>query len=141
MIIFGVWLVILSSSFYWLVAHYRKLSKLGGGNLIQILDKILSVEERNKLTLEKVQQEINKVREESEFNIQKIGLVRFNPFSETGGDHSFSLALLDGRDNGFVITSLHTRERTRVYIKEIKKTKGLNELSNEEKKAISEALK
>lgn len=74
-------------------------------------------------------------------NVQKIGLVRFNPFNETGGDHSFSLALLDGNGNGFVMTGLHTRERTRLYIKPIRNLKSEYELSQEEQKAIKEALR
>lgn len=72
-------------------------------------------------------------------HVQKVGLVRFNPFRELGGDHSFSLAMLDGQDSGIVITGLHTRDRTRVYIKEIKKGKAALELSNEERKAFNEA--
>jgi len=57
------------------------------------------------------------------------------------GDHSFSLALLDGKDTGVVITGLHTRERTRVYMKAIKAGKGEHELSEDEKKALAKALK
>lgn len=72
----------------------------------------------------------------------KIGLVRFNPFSETGGNQSFCLALLDGEDSGLVISSLHTRQTTRIYAKPVKKGKGDGyELSAEEKQAIKNAKK
>jgi hypothetical protein len=67
--------------------------------------------------------------------------VRFNPFKELGGDHSFSLAILDSHDSGIVITSLHTRDRTRVYMKDIKKGKSESELSAEEKSALTSAEK
>lgn len=70
-------------------------------------------------------------------SIHKIGLVRFNPFGDIGGDQSFSVALLDGKDCGFVISSLHTKEGTRVYAKPIKE--GVSEkytLTEEEKQAI-----
>jgi hypothetical protein len=63
-------------------------------------------------------------------------MIRFNPFSELGGDHSFCLALLDDRDTGVVLTGLHTRERTRFYMKDITNGKSSLELSNEEKKAL-----
>src|SRR5688572_63669 len=53
-------------------------------------------------------------------NLQKISLKRFNPYQDTGGDQSFAVALLDGKDNGLVITSLHARTGTRVFAKEIK---------------------
>jgi len=75
-------------------------------------------------------------------HFQKIGFVRYNPFSDTGGDQSFCLCLLDQNNDGFVITSLHSREQTRIYAKTI--TKGLTkgyELSKEEVQAVDLAIK
>jgi hypothetical protein len=71
---------------------------------------------------------------------QRIGLVRFNPFEDTGGNQSFALALLDERGDGFVVSSLHARAGTRVYGKAI--TKGASEanLSEEEGEALRIAL-
>ena len=79
---------------------------------------------------------------ETKSHLQKMGFVRFNPFNDTGGDQSFCLAILDGHDNGIVISSLHSREQTRVYAKEIVagKPKGV-ELSKEEREALREATK
>jgi hypothetical protein len=68
-----------------------------------------------------------------------VGLIRFNPFNEIGGDHSFSLAILDGGDNGIIITGLHTRDRTRIYAKQVNKGKSDLELSTEEQKALLKA--
>jgi len=72
--------------------------------------------------------------------------VRFNPFSQTGGNQSFSLALLDGNNNGLVISSLHSREGTRIYAKMVKEGEGKGKgkkssFSNEEKEAILKAKK
>lgn len=73
-------------------------------------------------------------------NIQKIGLVRFNPFAGTGGNQSFCLSLLDGEGSGLVISSLHSRENTRIYAKPVKKGKAAGyELSKEEEEAIKNA--
>lgn len=73
-------------------------------------------------------------------HIQKIGLLRFNPFHDTGGDQSFILALLDSHDTGVVISSLHTRTGTRWYAKGVLSGRGQeHELSNEEQKAIKSA--
>ena len=47
----------------------------------------------------------------------RVGLVRYNPFEDTGGNQSFALALLDTHGDGFVVSSLHTRNQTRVYAK------------------------
>ena len=88
---------------------------------------------------EKLSQELEKLKKESQFSVQKVGIVRFNPFSEVGSDQSFSIALLDGNDNGVVITSLYTREGNRVYGKPIKKGASEYFLSEEEKKAIEKA--
>lgn len=75
-------------------------------------------------------------------HLQKMGFVRFNPFNDTGGDQSFCLAILDGHDTGIVISSLHSREQTRIYAKRIVagKTEGV-ELSREEAEALNRALK
>lgn len=69
--------------------------------------------------------------------------MRFNPFSQTGGNQSFSLALLDGNNDGIVISSLHNREETRVYAKIVKKGESEKEMpfSDEEREAIRQALK
>src|SRR3990170_3597060 len=88
-----------------------------------------------------IEKEIKRHDEEGLLHIQKIAFVRFNPFREMGGNHSFALALLDGKDDGFILTGLHTRERTRVYAKEIKRGKSPIELSSEESKALILAQK
>jgi len=72
-------------------------------------------------------------------SVQKVGVVRFNPFKSTGGDQSFAIALLDSSDSGVVISSLFTREGTRVYSKPVDKNKSKYPLSEEEKMAIERA--
>ncbi|MCA9381909.1 DUF4446 family protein [Candidatus Dojkabacteria bacterium] len=68
----------------------------------------------------------------SEDYLQVINFKRFNPFQETGGDQSFLLALMDDTKSGVLITSLHSREGTRIYAKELKKGKSATNLSKEE---------
>lgn len=85
--------------------------------------------------------EVENIKNVSKLNIQSVGLAKFNPFDETGGEHSFSLALLDGNKNGIIITSLHTRERTRLYLKEVFSGKVKIKLSEEEQKALKLSLK
>lgn len=72
----------------------------------------------------------------------KINLVRFNPFDEMGGDQSFILCLLDSSDSGVILTSLHSRDITRVYAKTIRNGEGVDTaLSKEEKLAIVKTIK
>lgn len=72
-------------------------------------------------------------------SLQKIGVVRFNPFRNTGGDQSFVLALLDNNDSGVLLTSIHGREGTRIYIKGVAFGKSEYKLSTEEESALKAA--
>ena len=89
--------------------------------------------------VEKLFQEIEEMKEKNKLSVQKLGMVRYNPFSEVGGDQSFSIALLDENNDGLVITSLYTREGNRLYGKPIKAGTSQYSLSQEEKKAIESA--
>jgi hypothetical protein len=71
---------------------------------------------------------------------QRVGLVRYNPFEETGGNQSFALALLDAAGDGWVLSSLHARSGTRVYAKAIKANVADAALSEEETSAIQRAM-
>jgi hypothetical protein len=72
--------------------------------------------------------------------VQRIGLVRFNPFEDTGGNQSFALALLDMNGDGLIVSSLHARTLTRVYGKAVVGGKSEAALSDEESAALRQAL-
>ena len=90
--------------------------------------------------IEKLVEWNEKLQKIADISIQKVGVVRFNPFKDTGGDQSFAIALLDKNDNGLVISSLYSREGTRIYTKPVKKGVSDYHLSEEEKKAITKAI-
>lgn len=71
---------------------------------------------------------------------QKMGLVKYDAFNESGGKLSFSLAMLDERNNGYIINAMHTREGCYTYIKEIIDGNSIIVLSQEEKDALKMAL-
>ena len=74
-------------------------------------------------------------------HVQRVELIRFNPYDDTGGDQSFSLAMLDDKGNGIVITSLHARSGTRVFAKPISLGKaGKHRLSEEEEQVVKKAM-
>lgn len=105
-------------------------------NIKELLKEFRKLEEKVKgLT-----KELESFREKSKLSIQKVGIIRYNPFSNIGGDQSFSIALLDDRNDGVVITSLFSQEGNRVYGKPIKGGESNYELSNEEKRAIKKAV-
>ena len=93
-----------------------------------------------KVKFTRLEGEMKALREDSGLAIQKLGVVRFNPFSDVGSDLSFSVALLDGGNNGVVITSLYNRNENRVYAKPIKSGQSNYTLSEEEKQALEKAL-
>lgn len=72
---------------------------------------------------------------------QKMGLVKYDAFHEMGGKLSFSLAMLDVENNGFIMNAMHTREGCYTYIKEIVDGNSIIVLSEEEQKALDMALK
>jgi hypothetical protein len=71
--------------------------------------------------------------------LQWVGSIRFNPFRHTGGAQSFALALVDDEGNGFVLSSLHARENTRVYAKPLRAWTSEHRLTDEEQQAIERA--
>lgn len=71
---------------------------------------------------------------------QKMGLIKYDAFNEMGGKLSFSLAMLDKRNNGYIINAMHTREGCYTYIKEIVDGNSIIVLSEEEKKALDRAM-
>jgi hypothetical protein len=82
----------------------------------------------------------NKINNLANRSVHKVGVVRFNPFKDLGGDQSFSIALLDGQSNGVVVSSLHTREGNRVYAKKVEKGRTMKHpLTEEEVDAIKQA--
>ena len=109
-------------------------------NLEEVLLKQAKLLEKQDKDLKEIFEKIRKLEGISQKSFQKIGVIRFNPFGDVGGDQSFVIALLDSGNNGFVISSLYTREGNRVYAKPIKNGSSQYSLSNEEKEAISKAL-
>lgn len=84
----------------------------------------------------------NEIHRLAHQGIHRHTVLRFNPFKENGGNQSFAVALLDGRNNGIVLSSLHTREGTRVFAKPVKHGDADGyPLTEEEKAAVREAEK
>lgn len=98
--------------------------------------KLERLEDSQKALME-VKEVLEKQGAAAQKHFQKVGIVRFNPFADSGGDQSFALALMDGHDSGFVISSLHSRQETRIYLKPVANGKGKEfPLSKEEEQAI-----
>jgi hypothetical protein len=141
--ILSFWSVFLTIFFWNLSSHYNHLLKSSTTKTLQgLLDSVLKELEIAKKDIAILQKQYATIEKEGRLHIQKVGLLRFNPFSDTGGDQSFILALVDGTDSGVVISGLYSRSGTRWYAKKVQNGKGVDhELSDEEKKALQETKK
>ncbi len=135
------WLFFLTAVVLRMWVHYNRLAKHGGGKgLLQVLEGLLKKQQLFERSLGEVNSKFIDLLAVEKLHIQRIGIVRFNPFSDTGGNQSFVLALLDGEKNGIVLTSLYTRGSGRWYIKQIHSGEGVGlSLSREEAAAIASA--
>jgi hypothetical protein len=108
------------------------------------LEEVLSSITETIKKLSSDQSELKKFSEELANVLQTAyrysSVVRFNSTGTDGGNLSFSAALLDSNQNGFIITSLHGREQNRIYCKAVASGQGLQPLNEEEQQAIIEAL-
>lgn len=109
-------------------------------NFKSIIENLLKDVNMAKKDIDNLKLYCDKIQKEGLLHIQKIGLVRFNPFKDTGGDQSFILSLVDGNDTGVIISGLYARSGTRWYAKRVLRGKSAeHELSDEERKALREA--
>ena len=136
-----IWLLVLTFLFIRFYFYYSKLIRKGKKeSVLELLEEVIRAEENNKRALDQLKLSYDKLEKSALSHIQKVGLIRFNPFKDTGGDQSFILALVDAENTGVVISSLHTRTGTRWYAKGIVRGKGVeHELSREEEKALAGA--
>lgn len=114
------------------------------GKIKEFKDIFLSQKDKNDDLARQLKEaffRIDNLESISKKTIQKIGVVRFDPFNELGGKQSFAVAVLDDRNNGFVISSLFVADGHRVFVKAIKEAKSDYVLSNEELEAIEKAMK
>ncbi|GAB4529954.1 MAG: DUF4446 family protein [Anaerolineae bacterium] len=132
---------------FWLQRYLRKVNAeykalvagTSGGNLEQILNEHIATVHDTVSRLEELETLARQTDLASRRSLQWLGVLRFNPFNDVGGDQSFALALVDGYGNGVVVSSLHMRDVTRVYAKPLKKWEAEHHLTDEEKQAIANA--
>lgn len=138
-----LWSGVLTYFIYWQHQKIQKITKNGKKeDLLELLNDVLNTEKNLQKNVTEINKKVEGLIFDSQFYIQKIGLVRFNPFNDTGGDQSFILSLIDAEDSGVVVSGLHTRNGTRWYAKKVENGHGVeHELSADEAKAIKLATR
>ncbi len=136
-----IWLTVLTVLVIQSVSHYNRLSNgITKKGLQEVLDAILRTLQTVRGKTENLERVVEALGTDGELHIQRIGIIRFNPFADTGGAQSFVIALLDKMNNGIVMTSLYGRSSNRWYVKELVSGKGKDiTLSKEEESAIDKA--
>jgi len=127
---------------YFYKTHKKFDALLEKGKIKDFKDILLSQKEKHSDLEEQLKDAFSKIENLENIlskTIQKTGIVRFNPFNDIGGNQSFAIALLDEKNNGFVISSLFVKEGNRVYAKAVKEGKSEHTLSKEEQEAIDRA--
>jgi hypothetical protein len=109
-------------------------------NLEDTLIKRLDQVERLVVANDDNEENIKKLFRNMQYSYQRMGLIKYDAFSEMGGKLSFSLAMLDVKNNGFIINAMHTREGCYTYIKEIVEGNSIIVLSEEEQEALNRAM-
>lgn len=117
-------------------------------DILKILEKEEEIFEKinfNKKELQKdidnVNSDLRNTKNQLKNAVQKIGIVRYNPFEEVGGEFCFAVAFLDEENNGIVFNSIYTRENCYNYLKDIQNGKSIDKkLSEEEEEAIRLAI-
>lgn len=121
---------------------YNKLVKNTKAETLEdIILKNLRIVDEVRMQLDNIENYCNALDEKLKFCIQKVGFIRYNAFNQLGNDLSFSIALMDENNNGFVITSIYGRDESNTYAKSIINGKSKNNLSAEEMQAIDRAMK
>jgi hypothetical protein len=127
----------------WIMILHRRIARLQSGKgmrppgLVQLSGDERSALAQLQAALPPAQAGIAALQQVVPTAMQKFGMLRFNPFDDTGGDQSFALCVADATGNGFVMSCLHRRNESKLYAKPLAGWQSKYSLSDEERQAIS----
>ena len=117
------------------------MKKLGKGNNIdEMLNKYIEKVEEVQTRNNEIIKYCDKLDNNISLCINKIGMVRYSAFKDTGSDLSFALALLNSNNDGIILNGIYSREMSNIYAKQVKDGKTINKLSEEEEEALEKAI-
>ena len=135
------WVAFLEYRYQSLARSFRLLmTGRGGADLEATLMDYVARMDRVEQVVRAVHERSAQLEARQPFLLQHIGVVRFNPFPDKGGDQSFVVAFLDDRADGVVLSGLHSRSDSRVYAKPVVGGQSNYTLTGEEKEAIARAM-
>lgn len=137
-----VWLLVLSF-LVWRQSQFLKelFPKSGERDIRKRFEEVISETQRFKLEVGELRNKLAEFEKDGLGHIQRVKLVRYNPYDDTGGDQSFSISLLDKDGDGVLVTSLHSRAGTRVFAKPVINGRSGNyQFSKEEEAVVKKAM-
>ncbi len=127
----------------WIIVLHIRITKLTRGSQGSSLEHLISENNQSILKLQESHathhQDISKLKDDVMRTLQRVGVVRFNPFKDMGGNQSFAIAIVDKNNDGLVLSSLYTRERVNVFAKPVQQGNSSFPLTQEELEAIKQA--
>ena len=137
-----IWNIILSVRLRSLSTKYKKFMRGSTGKNFEsmLLDHIKDIEEAVE-RVNIINEDLINVKNQMDKCIQKCNIIRYNAFSDTGSDLSFSIAMLDNFNDGFIITGIYGRNESIAYAKPITKGTSVYPLSVEEEMVLNRSLK
>lgn len=141
LLIFLLYIINIISLFRLRKNYNNFMKKIGNGNNIQgtienYMEKINEVQKQNNELKNYCIRLDNTIAK----SIQKVGLIRYSAFKDTGSDLSFTLALLNEKNDGIVLNGIYSREMSNIYAKPVEAGDSTYTLSEEEKQAIKKAI-
>ncbi|WP_372994825.1 DUF4446 family protein [Lutispora sp.] len=137
-----IWNIILSVSLSRLKGKYKKMMRGSTNkNLEQMMVDFMSSVDSSMERVQMLNQEIIHLKEQTDRCIQKVNITRYNAFSDTGSDMSYSIAMLDNYNNGVILTSIYGRNESVTYAKPIESGNSKYPLSVEEEMVLDRCLK
>lgn len=140
-LVLAIWVISLQLRFNRLVSQFNRiLADSDGGTLEDALNRYLNRLDDTSEQVKELDELCRTVEKRVQHAIQRIGVVRFNPFADTGSDQSFAVALLDLNGTGIILSSLFSRASTRIFAKPVVGGKSTHALTDEEREAIDQAM-
>jgi len=138
--VFFGWLIFLTILVVLIRRHYFKLiSGTRKERIDEVLESLIDAYSGSRKEVEELRHTVDAEIKDSQYHLQKVNIIRFNPF-EKSGEQSFVLALLDKEKNGVIINFMYTSDGLRAFTKKVKAGKGEDySLSEEEQKAVTAA--
>ena len=136
-----IWQLVMTFKYLKLHKKYNTYMQCSNGkNMEDKIDAYYSEFNAINSAIQNLDKQIDELNSKNMHNFSKIGFVRFTAFSEVGSDLSFTIALMDGNNNGFVLSSIYGRNDNRFYAKPLENGESKYRLSEEEGLAIRKAL-